>query len=103
MDSMVDRFNRKGWYIFFKNNEGVGVRNFDLLLGLRACSADDGLPLLSAGPLWGPGTVTDPVHDRMTQETAVSHTESDSEGELPDCVVIARFSSVCKELNLNRW
>ena len=31
-----------------------------IALGLRACVSESGLPVMTQGPLWGPGTVTPP-------------------------------------------
>lgn len=31
-----------------------------IALGLRACVSETGLPVMTQGPLWGPGTVTPP-------------------------------------------
>ena len=39
-----------------------------IALGLRACNETGGLPILTPGPLWGPGTVTLPESMRAERE-----------------------------------
>ncbi|KAL5021012.1 hypothetical protein ScPMuIL_000167 [Solemya velum] len=34
-----------------------------IALGIRACSNDGGVPVMTSGPLWGPGTVTAPIDE----------------------------------------
>ncbi|XP_070195128.1 doublesex- and mab-3-related transcription factor A2-like [Littorina saxatilis] len=36
-----------------------------IALGLRACVSETGLPVMTQGPLWGPGTVTPPKADML--------------------------------------
>lgn len=39
-----------------------------IALGLRACVSETNLPIMTSGPLWGPGTVTEPeVSERMKE------------------------------------
>ena len=32
-----------------------------IALGIRACVSETGIPVMTQGPLWGPGTVTAPL------------------------------------------
>lgn len=49
-----------------------------IAMGLRACSSDDSLPILSPGPLWGPGTVIPPRTDAARDD------EEDADGDAAD-------------------
>lgn len=41
-----------------------------IALGLRACANETSLPIMTAGPLWGPGTVSPPEKDKEPEDTA---------------------------------
>ena len=39
-----------------------------IALGIRACSGETVLPIMTQGPLWGPGTVSPPESEREREE-----------------------------------
>ena len=45
-----------------------------IALGIRACSSDNGIPIMTQGPLWGPGTVT-PINS--TEKNKAIHNYDD--------------------------
>lgn len=60
-----------------------------IALGIRACSRDPQVPIMTQGPLWGPGTVSPPEDIKRTQDTGTSHNHSaeDSNTEEDDVSV----------------
>lgn len=50
-----------------------------IALGIRACVTETGLPMMTQGPLWGPGTVTAPLNDQYDR-----HDEPDTQGTASD-------------------
>ncbi|KAK6180113.1 hypothetical protein SNE40_012320 [Patella caerulea] len=47
-----------------------------IAMGIRACVSENGLPIMTAGPLWGPGTVTAP-HTEMEHKNKSDDSDDD--------------------------
>ncbi|XP_067661135.1 doublesex and mab-3 related transcription factor 3, truncated-like [Haliotis asinina] len=61
-----------------------------IALGLRACVSESNLPIMTSGPLWGPGTVTEPeVSERMKEtgrdEEVISDIDVESKDDDDSC------------------
>ena len=59
-----------------------------IALGLRVCTGDPvGMPIVTTGPLWGPGTVTPPENkDEDPDDEYIDPTSSDDECERGKCM-----------------
>ncbi|KAK6180112.1 hypothetical protein SNE40_012320 [Patella caerulea] len=51
-----------------------------IAMGIRACVSENGLPIMTAGPLWGPGTVTAP-HTEMEHKNKSDDSDDDDDLE----------------------
>ncbi|XP_059151585.1 doublesex and mab-3 related transcription factor 3, truncated-like [Physella acuta] len=62
-----------------------------IALGIRACVSESGIPVMTQGPLWGPGTVTAPLSgadkhgDQDHQEDGEDSCDSQTELEVDSC------------------
>ncbi|CAC5360634.1 unnamed protein product [Mytilus coruscus] len=50
-----------------------------IALGLRACTSEHGIPVMTQGPLWGSSTITPPEKSKTDEETKEKGTESGNE------------------------
>jgi hypothetical protein len=41
-----------------------------IALGLRACTTDHGIPIMTQGPLWGSSSITPPEKTKTDEESA---------------------------------
>lgn len=39
-----------------------------IALGLRACTSEHGIPVMTQGPLWGPSAITPPENTKSGEE-----------------------------------
>ncbi|XP_005096932.1 doublesex and mab-3 related transcription factor 3, truncated [Aplysia californica] len=69
-----------------------------IALGIRACVSETGIPVMTQGPLWGPGTVTAPLSQSElrdepdTQGAASDSCDSQTELEVDSCSDAGRES-----------
>lgn len=65
-----------------------------IALGIRACAGDNQIPIMTQGPLWGPGTVVPPEsqHERAERLRREELGISQSKGKLVTQIFFCLFS-----------